>query len=522
MKTTSHWRFVCRLHEILPWSGVAALVDGRQVAVFRTADAVHALDNRDPIGGANVLSRGIVGDLKGELVVASPLYKHHFSLETGRCLEDAAVSVAVHRVRVIDGAVYLGVEPDGRAGLRRRPKLVVVGNGMAGMRAVEELIARAPGAWDITVIGAESRGSYNRVLLSALLAGEKRIEDVLTHPPSWYAANGVTLVAGDAVTSIHRARRLVRTASGAEFSYDRLLLATGSMPRALAVPGNDLPGVVGFRDLDDVDAMVALAGKGRPAVVIGGGLLGLEAAHGLLQRGMEVTVVHRSSTLMNRQLDHEGADCLRRTLEARGLRFRLSAKTVAVLGTSRVEGLRLEDGSELAADLVVMAVGLRPNVELAQAAGLRCDRGILVSDTLQTFDPRVYAVGECVQHRDRTFGLVAPQWDQARVCADHLAGIGIGRYEGPASTTRLRVSGVEVFSAGDFSGGPGTESLVLSDPRRGVYKRVVLRDHKVRGAVLCGDVTDVAWYSDLLREGRDVSVFRDSLLFGPPPAEALR
>lgn len=513
----SAWSAICALEDILPQGGVCALVGGRQVAVFRVGEALYALDNVDPASGASVLSRGIVGDMKGESVVASPLYKHHYSLQTGRCLEDAGKSVNVYPVRAMDGRVWVSVEPQTaeRPGRRR---LVVVGNGMAGMRTVEELLRLAPEAYDITVFGAEPHGNYNRILLSPVLAGEQRPQDIILHGLQWYAEHRVTLHADHPVVAIDRRRRVVRSAKGIEAAYDRLLLATGSSPIILPVPGKGLPGVVTFRDLADVDAMLVAARKYRRAAVIGGGLLGLEAANALAKRGMEVTVVHLLPTLMERQLDAPAAALLRASLESRGLEFRMPALTVAVLGGNRATGLRFDDGSELAADLIVMAAGVRPNIELARQAGLRCERGVLVDDTLQTFDPSVYAVGECVQHRNNVFGLVAPLWEQARVCAAHLAEVGVCRYRGSLAATQLKVTGIEVYSAGDLSDCEGSESLVLRDHARGIYQRLVIRGNRLQGAVLYGDARLGSWYFELMASGTDVRHLREQLLFGPDGA----
>lgn len=401
-----------------------------------------------------------------------------------------------------------------------KQSLVVVGNGMAGMRTVEELLGLAPDMYDITVFGAEPRVNYNRIMLSPVLAGEKTFDAIVLHPRSWYEEHGVTLYAGDPVVAIDRKRRVVRARSGLEVAYDRLLLATGSQPFILPVPGAALPGVVGFRDLDDVETMLQAARTGQRAVVIGGGLLGLEAANGLLRQGMEVTVVHLTASLLNQQLDGDASLLLKSALEHRGLHIRLGAQTEAILGSDRVEGVRFQDGSETKADLVVMAAGVRPNVALARSAGLHVERAIVVDDTLQSYDPRVYAVGECVQHRKATFGLVAPIWDQARVCAAHLAGLGHRRYVQQATATKLKVTGIDLYSAGDIVGGPGTEDLVLRDRRAGVYKRLVLEGNRITGAVLYGDVADGPWYFDLIQRGADVSALRDRLLFGPALCEA--
>lgn len=401
-----------------------------------------------------------------------------------------------------------------------KPKLVVVGNGMAGMRTVEELLKLDADMYDITVFGAEPRVNYNRIMLSPVLAGEKTLDDIILHSRAWYAENNIVLHAGDPVVAIDRARRIVRARSGLEVSYDRLLLATGSSPFIVPVPGAQLGGVVGFRDLDDVGVMLAAAQRGGSAVVIGGGLLGLEAANGLLRQGMNVTVVHLTGSLMNQQLDPAAALLLKSALERRGLRILLGAQTEAILGEGKVEAVRFADGLEVPADLVVMAAGVRPNVALAREAGLHVERAIVVDDTLQTYDPRVYAVGECVQHRKATFGLVAPIWDQARVCAAHLAGLGHRRYVQQALAVKLKVTGIDLYSAGDFSGLEGSEDLVLRDRNAGVYKRLVLMGVRVTGAVLYGDVSDGPWYFDLIQRGTDVSGIRDRLLFGPTLCEA--
>ncbi|MGO4477543.1 NAD(P)/FAD-dependent oxidoreductase [Massilia sp. 2TAF26] len=401
-----------------------------------------------------------------------------------------------------------------------KPSLVVIGNGMAGMRTVEELLKLDRDRYRITVFGAEPHGNYNRILLSPVLAGDKTVEDIMLHTREWYAEHGITLHAGDPVVRIDRRRRTVHAASGLAVAYDRLLVATGSKPFIVPVPGHELPGVIGFRDLHDVDAMLAAARAGGRAVVIGGGLLGLEAANGLLRRGMEVTVVHVTASLMNQQLDAPAAELLRASLERRGLRILLSRQTAAIEGEGRVQALRFDGGESIPADLVVMAAGVRPNVALAKEAGLHVERAIVVDDTLQTYDPRIYAVGECVQHRRATFGLVAPIWDQARVCAAHLAGAGHRRYVQQATATKLKVTGVDLYSAGDIVGGEGSEDLVLRDRRGGVYKRLVVSGRRLLGVVLYGDVADGPWYFELIQNRSDISTIRNHLLFGQAQALA--
>jgi nitrite reductase (NADH) large subunit len=398
--------------------------------------------------------------------------------------------------------------------MKPKQSLVVVGNGMAGMRTVEELLKLDRELYDITVFGAEPHGNYNRIMLSPLLAGDKQVDDIMLHTRAWYAENGITLHAGDPVVKLDRRRRFVHSKQGLEVPYDRLLLATGSFPFIIPVPGHQLKGVVGFRDLADVATMLGAAIPGARAVVIGGGLLGLEAANALQRRGMRVTVVHASGFLMNQQLDAPAASLLRTALEDKGLLFRMGTQTTDILGREWAEGVRFADGTTLGAELVVMAAGVRPNIALAQAAGLHCERAIVVDDTLQTYDPRIYAVGECVQHRSATFGLVAPLWDQARVCAGHLAGSGHRRYVQKATPTKLKVTGVDLYSVGDFIGGEGSEELVLRDRRSGIYKRLVLKGDCVTGAVLYGDVRDGPWYFDLIEQKTDIRSLRAGLLFG--------
>lgn len=407
----------------------------------------------------------------------------------------------------------------------QRRRLVLVGNGMAGVRAVEEIRARAPDAFAITIFGAEPHGNYNRIQLSPVLAGEKGFADILTHDHDWYKDNGIELIAGEKVVRIDRAARLVLGAHGTARPYDVLLLATGSDPVLLPLPGADLPGVVTFRDIADVDSMLAACRPDGRAVVIGGGLLGLEAAHGLARRGMAVSVVHLLPSLMERQLDPVSADLLANDLRGRGIEVLTTASTRAILGTGQVAGVALEDGREIDADLVVMAVGIRPNIALARDAGLSCGRGVRVDDAMRTADPAIFAVGECIEHRGQTFGLVAPLWDMAKVAADHIAEVADSAYLPALTATRLKVTGIDMFSAGEFLGDDTTEEIVFRDPARGVHKRLVLRGDRLVGAVLYGDARDGAWYFDLIRHETDIGALRDLLVFGPaiagaPPAGA--
>ncbi len=456
-------------------------------------------------------------------------------------------------------------------------KLVMVGNGMAGVRTLEELLKIAPDLYDITVFGAEPHPNYNRILLSPVLAGEQTLDQIVLNDWSWYTDHHITLHAGWRVTSVDRIKRQVhaQNAAGETIStgYDRLLLCTGSNPFMLPIPGKDLAGVIAYRDIADTNAMIDAATHYKHAVVIGGGLLGLEAANGLMLRGMKVSVVHVQPTLMERQLDEVAGQLLQKSLEQRGLNFLMGAQTQALLkpadlgdwvaerfaqvkeepaqragdteqnapppspqpdvanqattalaqnlqeklasSPDRVCAVRFKDGSVVAADLVVMAVGIRPNTELAQAMRLHCDKGIVVSDTLQTVtDARIYSVGECAAHRGTAYGLVAPLFEQAKVAANHLAQFGIGRYVGSLTSTKLKVTGIDLFSAGNFAGGEGTEEIIMSDPKGGVYKKLVLQDDKLVGACLYGDTVDGSWYFKLLRDGRPVADIRDKLMFG--------
>jgi len=392
--------------------------------------------------------------------------------------------------------------------------LVVIGNGMAGMRTVEELLKLEPEKYNITVFGEEPYGNYNRIMLSPVLADEKTIDGIMLNEEQWYVDNNITLHKGVKVTKIDRVGKKVIADDGTEESYDRLLITTGSTSFMLPLPGADKEGVIGFRDIADVDTMIEAAKNYKKAVVIGGGLLGLEAANGLMKQGMDVTVVHLLDSLMERQLDKPASAMLKTSLEEKGMKFLMETATDEIIGGDRVQGLKFKNGETIGADLVVMAVGIKPNFELAQEAGLHCEHGLVVNDTLQTFDPNIYSVGECVQHRGLTYGLVAPLFEMAKVAANHLAEIGIGRYEGSVTSTLLKVTGIDLFSAGDFSGSDDTEELVLHDAASGTYKRLILQDNKIIGCVLYGDTVDGTWYFQLLKEGTDVSDFRKTILFG--------
>ena len=392
-------------------------------------------------------------------------------------------------------------------------KLVIIGAGMASGRMLEALFEAAPAAYDVTLFNAEPRGNYNRLMLSPVLSGEKTYAQIVTHGDDWYTAQGVTTRFGEAVVKIDRARKVVLTAKG-ETAYDKLVLATGSAPFILPVQGKDLPGVVTYRDLEDTNAMIAVAKPGAKAVVIGGGLLGLEAAAGMAARGAEVVVIHIMVYLMERQLDPSAGYLLQKDLERRGITVHCKGATKAILGHAKVDAVLLDDGTIYPADLVCMAVGIRPEVRLANDAHLEVGRGITVDDQMTTSDPAIYALGECVEHNKQLFGLVAPLYDQAKVLALALAGQA-SAFRPVQTATKLKVTGVDLFSAGDFADGPGREDIVFRDPGRGIYKRLVIEGDRLLGAVLYGDTADGNWFFSQIKDGTDISVMRDTLIFGP-------
>ncbi|HEY8160221.1 MAG TPA: FAD-dependent oxidoreductase [Methylobacter sp.] len=428
-----------------------------------------------------------------------------------------------------------------------KQRLVVIGNGMAGIRTVEELLTAAPDKYDITVFGTEPYGNYNRIMLSSVLCGEKTIEDIVINDRQWYIDNGIKLYAGEGKTVVYidRKKRDIYTQDGTVAGYDRLLIATGSNAVMPEVPGNDLEGVISFRDIVDVNKMLSYSRSHNKAVVLGGGLLGLEAANGLVSRGMDVTVIHNHEFLLNRQMDRPAAKMLQTELEQRGLKFKMAAKLKQLLGDENGHitavsfddcmdaggraptvgalgdaGAVAEDGSRLECDLFVTAIGVRPNMALAQRAGIYCQRGIVVNDTLQSYDPSVYAVGECIQHRGSTFGLVAPLFEQAKVCANHLSAHGAAEYVSLPAATKLKVTGINLFSVGDFQGDENSESICFTDPALGIYKKLVIKAGKLIGAVLYGDTADGSWYQQLLEQEDNISGIRDALVFGQAYAGA--
>ncbi|WP_342109049.1 NAD(P)/FAD-dependent oxidoreductase [Methylobacterium sp. SI9] len=400
-----------------------------------------------------------------------------------------------------------------------RERLVVVGNGMASLRFLERLTEGTPGRFDVTCVGAEPQAAYNRVLLSSLLGGEVDEAACAFRGLDWYEAHGIRLITGAPVTQIDRENGLVIVGETHVLPFDKLVLAVGSLPIRLPKPGMDLPGVITFRDLADVAAIRRAAVRHARAIVIGGGLLGLEAAVGLARLGVDTTLLHVMDRLMERQLDHHAAGLVKRALEARGVTVRLQADTAQVEGDGRVERLVLADGTVLPADLVVMSVGVRPSVALAQAAGLATNRGITVDDRMTTSDPRIFALGECAEHRGLVYGLVEPAYEHADTLARHLAGQP-AEYRGTSLATSLKVSGLPVFSAGIVDTPDDAEAIVLSDPGAGLYRKLLVRDGKLIGAVFVGDIAEQAACKRLIRTGDPIENV-DDVMFGCPAPEPL-
>ncbi|MBY0258584.1 FAD-dependent oxidoreductase [Methylobacterium sp.] len=400
-----------------------------------------------------------------------------------------------------------------------KERLVVIGNGMASLRFLERLTERAPGLYDVTVVGAEPQAAYNRVLLSSLLGGEVDEAACAFRGLDWYEAHGIRLITGAPVTEIDRENGLVMVGETHVLPFDKLVLAIGSLPIRLPKPGMDLPGVLTFRDLADVAAIRKAAVEHAKAIVIGGGLLGLEAAVGLARLGVDTTLLHVMDRLMERQLDHAAAGLVKRAMEARGVRVLLKADTAAIEGEGRVERLVLSDGTVLPADLVVMSVGVRPNVALAQNAGIETARGIKVDDRMQSSDARIYALGECAEHRGQVYGLVEPAYEQAEALSRHLVGEEAS-YLGTALSTSLKVSGLPVFSAGQIEAPEGAETVLMSDPGLGLYRKLVVADDRLLGAVFVGDIAEQGWCKELIRTGASMAEHRDDLMFGRPAAPA--
>lgn len=391
--------------------------------------------------------------------------------------------------------------------------LVIIGNGMAAARLVDELAACALGRYAIAVIGDEPRLAYNRVLLSSVLSGETTHEEIVLKPASWWRDRGVTLKYGATATAVDMASREVTTSTGKRVPFSKLVFATGSSALRLPVPGGELAGVHVFRDSRDVDLLLALAAERKRVVVVGGGLLGLEAAYGLAKAGADVTLIHLMDRLMERQLDAPAAQLLKTLVERKGVKILLNANTARIHGAERVTGVELADGRMLEADAVIFAAGIRPNAALARDAGIPVNRGIVVDDRMATGVDGIFALGECAEHRGTCYGLVEPAYEQARVLARHLAG-GIAAYTGSVLATNLKVSGVGVFSAGDFMAGAGSEILLFNDIRRGVYKKLVIADGRLTGAVLVGETQDALWYLELIRSAADIADIRADIMFG--------
>ncbi|VAW47647.1 Nitrite reductase [NAD(P)H] large subunit [hydrothermal vent metagenome] len=398
-----------------------------------------------------------------------------------------------------------------------KQKLILIGSGMVGARFIERLLVEAPSQYDIRVFNKEPAGGYNRIMLSPVLAGEKPLPDIMTHDEAWFEARSVHLHTSSEIVAVDQEAKTVTTRQGEQYPYDKLIIATGSSPFIIPVPGHDLPGVVAFRDIRDVNLMIDATQKKQKAVVIGGGLLGLEAANGLIKRGMDVTVVHLGDVLMEMQMDAVSGKLLQQSLEEGGMKFVMQGQTAEILGDTHVTGVKMADGRVVDTDLVVMAVGIRPNVGVGKKMGLEVNRGIVVNDQLQTSAPNIYALGECVEHRGLLYGLVAPLYEQAQVLAETLGSSPTGKeaaYQGSFVSTKLKVTGISLFSAGDFSDSEETDSLVYKDLTQNIYRKVVLKENKIQGAVLFGDVTGSNWIFENLVSQEDVSAYRDTLVFG--------
>ncbi|UXN70666.1 nitrite reductase large subunit NirB [Devosia neptuniae] len=398
--------------------------------------------------------------------------------------------------------------------MQKTERLVIIGNGMAPGRALEKLFETDPTRYSVTIFNAEPRVNYDRIMLSPVLSGEKSFEDIIIHGDHWYIENQIMLYKGHKVVEIDRENHIVRSEQGASAEYDKLIIATGSVPFIIPVPGHKLAGVLTYRDLDDVHAMMLAAKARGHAVVIGGGLLGLEAAAGLINQGMTVTVLHIAPTLMERQLDPAAGYLLQKELERRGIQVITKANTKEITGTDRVEAVHLDDGTIIKADIVVMAVGIRPNSGLGKEAGLAVNRGIVVNDQMQTSDPAIYALGECAEVGGMCYGLVAPLYQQANIVAAHLGGDHGAAFVPQYTATRLKVTGIDLYSAGDFGEGEDREEIVLRDANAGVYKRLILKDDKIIGAVLYGETADGPWFFDMLKNKTDTRDMRDTLIFG--------
>lgn len=395
-----------------------------------------------------------------------------------------------------------------------KEKLVVIGNGMSGLRVLEDLFDITTDKYDITIFGEEPHLNYNRIMLSYLLSGEKTFEDTIINHQTWYDEHNITLHKGDKVISIDKENKKIASSSGKIVEYDKLLIATGSNPFIPPTIGSDLENVIGFRTKQDSDTILDLISKDKTAVVVGGGLLGLEAAYGIAMHGIKTILVHRSGSIMSQQLDSTGGRLLQKNLESYGIEFKLNTTIEKIEGDGKVESVTFTDGQTVDSNIVVFATGISPNTILAKDAGLDTKKGILVNDHLQTSDENIFAIGECVEHNGNTYGLVAPLYEQAKFCAKKLADVSSDGYSGSTLSTRLKISGVDLFSAGDYLGDETTEELILLDEKAGVYKKLVIYDDKIIGIVLYGDTADASWYLKLLKEHTDISDLRTKILFG--------
>ncbi|MGR2782458.1 NADPH-nitrite reductase [Bacillus subtilis] len=401
-----------------------------------------------------------------------------------------------------------------------KKQLVLVGNGMAGVRAIEEILSVAKDEFQITIFGAEPHPNYNRILLSKVLQGDTDIKDITLNDWDWYEENNIQLYTNETVIKVDTENKTVITDADRIQPYDELILATGSVPFILPIPGADKKGVTAFRDIKDTDTMLAASKQYKKAAVIGGGLLGLEAARGLLNLGMDVSVIHLAPFLMERQLDATAGRLLQNELEKQGMTFLLEKQTEEIVGDDRVEGLRFKDGTSIEADLVVMAVGIRPNTTLGAESGIPVNRGIIVNDYMQTEIPHIYAVGECAEHRGIAYGLVAPLYEQAKVLAKHICGIETKPYEGSVLSTQLKVSGVEVFSAGDFNESEEKKAIKVFDEQDGIYKKIVLRGNQIVGAVLFGDSSEGNRLFSMIQKEADISETSKISILQPLSQEA--
>lgn len=395
-----------------------------------------------------------------------------------------------------------------------KEKLVVIGNGMSGLRTIEDLLELTKDKYDITVYGEEPYVNYNRIMLSYILSGEKSFEDTIINHPLWYDENSITLNKGDKIISIDKETKTIKSQSEKVESYDKLLIATGSLPFIPKTTGSNLKNVIAFRNKADVDTILETINKEKTAVVVGGGLLGLEAAYGIAMHGIKTILVHRSGSILSQQLDSTGGRLLQKNLEKYGIEFKLNTTISEISGKEEVETVTFSDGESVESNLVIFATGIIPNTALAIEATLTTNKGIVVDDFLTTSDESIFAIGECVEHSGNTYGLVAPLYEQAKVLAKKLAGVKTEGYSGSTLSTRLKISGVDLFSAGDYLGDETTEDLILLDEKVGIYKKLVIYDNKIIGVVLYGDTADASWYLKLLKEHTDISDLRTKILFG--------